>query len=157
MLYTVYSWISTAYTVFWDHNICIYIFFSFRSYEAEIAYLEVDAEHTNSVSNKGYSCSRAQTFRNSNKCERVICRRNCNICNTNSVDMSSSATSTTPYSRPEEARWLRSKGRFLSVGAAIISNRNERAPDGLVVDAHLSDGFMHLILIKDCPRALYLW
>ncbi|KAL9409400.1 hypothetical protein AB3S75_047733 [Citrus x aurantiifolia] len=133
------------------------VFLRHRSYEAEIAYLEVDAEHTNSVSNKGYSRSRAQSFRNSNKCERVICRRNCNICNTNSVDMSSSATSTTPYSRPEEARWLRSKGRFLSVGAAIISNRNERAPDGLVVDAHLSDGFMHLILIKDCPRALYLW
>ncbi|CAD5333043.1 unnamed protein product [Arabidopsis thaliana] len=36
-------------------------------------------------------------------------------------------------------------------------NRNERAPDGLVVDAHLSDGFLHLILIKDCSRPKYLW
>ncbi|KAL6321745.1 hypothetical protein AAG906_031260 [Vitis piasezkii] len=45
---------------------------------------------------------------------------------------------------------------FLSVGAAIISCRNERAPDGLVADAHLSDGFLHLILIKTAPCILFM-
>ncbi|CAA6657071.1 unnamed protein product [Spirodela intermedia] len=39
------------------------------------------------------------------------------------------------------------RGRYLSVGG----------PDGLVADAHLADGFLHLILIKDCPRPRYLW
>ncbi|KAF1894006.1 hypothetical protein Lal_00003921 [Lupinus albus] len=33
-----------------------------------------------------------------------------------------------------------------SVGAAVISCRNEKAPDG----------FLHLILIRDCPHASYL-
>lgn len=83
--------------------------------------------------------------------ERVACCVNCSVCNTGPVD----PLHHTQYS--EESKWLRSKGRFLSVGAAVISCRNEKAPDGLVADAHLSDGFLHLILIKDCPRALYLW
>lgn len=88
------------------------------------------------------------------KSERIICRANCNVCNTKPVY--SSRRSPPAVSSPE-ARWLKSKGRFLSVGAAIMSNRNERAPDGLVADAHLSDGFLHLLLIRDCPHALYLW
>ncbi|KAG5033483.1 hypothetical protein JHK85_017465 [Glycine max] len=67
------------------------------------------------------------------------------------------AISLTPHLNSEETRWARSKGRFLSVGAAVISCRNEKAPDGLVADAHLSDGFLHLILIRDCPHASYLW
>lgn len=57
----------------------------------------------------------------------------------------------------KDLKWSSSKGRFLSIGAAVISCRNERAPDGLVADAHLSDGFLHLILVKDCPRPYYLW
>ncbi|XP_048421500.1 ceramide kinase-like isoform X1 [Pyrus x bretschneideri] len=52
--------------------------------------------------------------------------------------------STTPCSYPGETKWSISKGNFISIGAAVISNRNERAPDGLVADAHLSDGFMRL-------------
>ncbi|KAL1533079.1 ceramide kinase [Salvia divinorum] len=54
-------------------------------------------------------------------------------------------------------KWSCSKGRYLSVGASVISCRNEKAPDGLVADAHLSDGFLHLILIKECPHPYYLW
>ena len=56
-----------------------------------------------------------------------------------------------------DSRWLRSKGRFISVGAAVISCRNEKAPDGMIADAHLADGFLHLILVKECPRPFYLW
>lgn len=82
-----------------------------------------------------------------NKRQRVICRVNCDICNQKSAASSELKPRMT---------WLKSKGRFLSIGAAIIACRNGRAPDGLVADAHLADGFMHLILIKDCPRALYL-
>lgn len=94
--------------------------------------------------------SQIQALLSPNKSEGVVCRVNCTVCNKKSPQA-------TPYSRLEETRWLRSKGRFLSIGAAVISCRNERAPDGLVADAHLSDGFLNLILIKDCPHASYLW
>ncbi|XP_044468078.1 ceramide kinase-like isoform X2 [Mangifera indica] len=126
------------------------VFMRHRSYEAEVAYLDVESGKTHAVPDRGRRFGRLQTSRSRSKSERVICRTNCNICNKKS-------SHSMPYSCPKETRWLRSKGRFLSVGAAIISNRNERAPDGLVVDAHLSDGLLHLILIKDCPHALYLW
>jgi hypothetical protein len=34
--------------------------------------------------------------------------------------------------------------------------RNDKAPDGISTYAHLSDGRMDLILIKDCSRLEYL-
>ncbi|KAE8056828.1 hypothetical protein FH972_013565 [Carpinus fangiana] len=133
------------------------VFLRHRSYEAEVAYLQVKSEVTNSTSERGHLSSQIQALWSPNKSERVVCRVNCSVCNKKPVWVSTGSPRATPYSRPEETRWLRSKGRFLSVGAAVISCRNERAPDGLVADAHLSDGFLNLILIKDCPHALYLW
>lgn len=85
----------------------------------------------------------------------MTCRVNCAICN--------SKPNHTIGGTPSIAqdlkglKWSKSKGRYLSVGAAVISCRNEKAPDGLVADAHLSDGFLHLILIKECRHPLYLW
>lgn len=127
-----------------------------RSYEAELNYLEVRSEKENSsleeespdIATKAFHCLPT-------KSDRVSCRANCGVCNTKGVDALVGPSSPLPNSK--DSRWLRSKGRFISVGAAVISCRNEKAPDGLVSDAHLSDGFMHLILIKDCPRPLYLW
>ncbi|KAK9292462.1 hypothetical protein L1049_020435 [Liquidambar formosana] len=131
------------------------VFLRHRSYEAEIGYLEVKSEKSNSTPEGGRPVSRIRALRGPPKSERVICRVNCNVCNTKS--MRTYPRGSPPYSHPEESRWLKSKGRFLSIGAAVISCRNDRAPDGLVADAHLSDGFLHLILIKDCPHAFYLW
>ncbi|GAV75704.1 DAGK_cat domain-containing protein [Cephalotus follicularis] len=133
------------------------VFLKHRSYEAEIAYLEVGPVEKNPTPDRGRQVGGVRALWGKNKSERVICRVNCNVCNTKSVNESMGFPRATPYSRPKETRWRRSRGHFLSVGAAIMSNRNERAPDGLVADAHLSDGFLHLILIKDCPRAMYLW
>lgn len=130
------------------------VFMKHRSYEAEISFLEVKSEESTVTPERGGSMrSRIQALQTPPKSERVICRVNCNVCQRKPYHVSTRGHP----SRPEESRWLTSKGRFLSVGAAIISCRNERAPDGLVADAHLSDGFLHLILIKDCPRAFYLW
>ncbi|KAM7266739.1 hypothetical protein ACFE04_004636 [Oxalis oulophora] len=116
------------------------VFMKHRAYEAEIAYLGVEQEKKSQNPERGLLALWGRK-----KSERVICRVNCKVCNNREAAVC------------EERRWLKSKGRFLSVGAAIMSNRNERAPDGLVADAHLSDGFLHLILIKECPRASYLW
>lgn len=129
------------------------VFLRHRSYEAEVSYLEVEPEKSNPNPDKGVRGSRTKPLCGLPKrSERVACRAKCNVCNTEQVHTSNE---TPPYSK--ESKWLRSKGRYLSVGAAVISCRNEKAPDGLVADAHLSDGFLHLILIKDCPRAFYLW
>ncbi|KAF7824865.1 ceramide kinase isoform X1 [Senna tora] len=131
------------------------VFLSHRSYEAEVAYLEVDSNETNLTPKGSRQSSLIREKRSPNNSERYICRVNCRVC------MPSQATPgiscPTPSLCTENAKWKSSKGRFLSVGAAVISCRNEKAPDGLVADAHLSDGFLHLILIKDCPHASYLW
>ncbi|XP_072985971.1 ceramide kinase isoform X1 [Typha latifolia] len=134
------------------------VFLKHRSYEAEIAFLEVEKDPVpRSLSNAGIGMRPSKISRKNS--DRQICRTNCAICSetTKSVQHSAGGTITATNNYSEKSKWLRSKGRFLSIGAAIMSCRNERAPDGLVADAHLADGFLHLILIKDCPRPFYLW
>ncbi|KAF6146146.1 hypothetical protein GIB67_015584 [Kingdonia uniflora] len=135
------------------------VFMKHRSYEAEISYLEVKTEAKDSTNKSLTDNGNLQLRTPPKKSERVICRVGCSICNetTKPTHTYNNGTSVAGQRHPVESRWLRSKGRFLSVGAAIIANRNERAPDGLVADAHLNDGFLHLILIKDCSHAFYLW
>ncbi|PHT33360.1 Ceramide kinase [Capsicum baccatum] len=131
------------------------VFLSHRSYEAEVAYVEVESEKKNTGLDKASGGWTKGLWSLLKKSERVACRANFNICKTKAGHTSAKCPSLQPYSK--DSRWLKSKGNFLSVGAAVISCRNEKAPDGLVADAHLSDGFLHLILIKDCPHACYLW
>ncbi|XP_034916245.1 ceramide kinase isoform X2 [Populus alba] len=133
------------------------VFLRHSSYEAEVAFIETESEKTNPTVEKVHLFSGLRKRQGPKKSERVVCRTNCGVCNTKSDYMSKRSPCSTPYSSSGETRWLRSRGKFLSVGAAIISNRNERAPDGLVADAHLSDGFLHLLMIRDCPHASYLW
>ncbi|GAA0181556.1 kinase [Lithospermum erythrorhizon] len=131
------------------------VFLRHSSYEAEVEYLELEPENE-SPSSEGSSVGRKKgLWRLSKKSDKVPCRANCDVCNLKVLHSLPSSTSSVSYS--QDSRWKRTRGRFLSVGGAVISCRNEKAPDGLVADAHLSDGFLHLILIKDCPRAYYLW
>ncbi|KVI07600.1 ATP-NAD kinase-like domain-containing protein, partial [Cynara cardunculus var. scolymus] len=107
------------------------------SYDAEVSYIKVEQDKTNTRANQ----RRIKAFWDlSKEPERALCHAKCNVCNTNQ-------TSDTL----QESKLTRVRGRFLSIGAAVISCRNEKAPDGFVADAHLSDGFLDLILIKDCP------
>ncbi|KAG8071690.1 hypothetical protein GUJ93_ZPchr0006g45178 [Zizania palustris] len=135
------------------------VFLKHRSYEARVAFLEVgntrslttSADNTiNGVQPLQYHQSRPH---------KTICRTNCFICKETSTSEHNSGDEILASSRTscENQKWVWSEGRFLSVGAAVISCRNERAPDGLVADAHLSDGFLHLLLIRDCPLPFYLW
>ncbi|GJP60123.1 hypothetical protein CLOP_g17259 [Closterium sp. NIES-67] len=52
--------------------------------------------------------------------------------------------------------WCTVRGRFHSVGGAVISCRNEKAPDGVAAHAHLADGNLNLIMIRECSRPEYL-
>ncbi|CAL5020524.1 unnamed protein product [Urochloa decumbens] len=134
------------------------VFLKHRSYEAKVAFLEIP--NTNSLTASADDVTGAQPLQSRHKKSRkIICRTNCFVCKEASTSGQNSEDEITDSSRKicENSKWVWSEGRFLSVGAAVISCRNERAPDGLVADAHLSDGFLHLLLIRDCPLPLYLW
>ena len=133
------------------------VFLRHRTYEAEISYLDVESEETNPISKRNRENSLLRGLKAPRRSERCICRINCNVCNEKPNNTPTEICSITPHLNSEKSKWVKSKGRFISVGAAVISCRNEKAPDGLVAEAHLSDGFLHLILIKDCPHASYLW
>lgn len=117
-----------------------------RTYEAEVMFEEAENAKVSPLTR-----SKTWPFRSTTRSEKILCRAKCSVCSSKAEDGNITRAC------QEKTRWCRTRGRFLSIGAAVMSNRNERAPDGLVVDAHLSDGFLHLILIKDCSRPKYLW
>ncbi|KAL0292495.1 UNVERIFIED_CONTAM: Ceramide kinase [Sesamum calycinum] len=99
---------------------------------------------------KRYDYAGTKVFLQHRKPGRVSCRANCAVCN-----IKSNEAMVGPPSLARDLqglRWLKSKGRFLSVGAAVISCRNEKAPDGLVADAHLSDDLFDSI----CRHLIHL-
>ena len=132
------------------------VFLRHRSYEAEVSFIEVPDEKTHHIRSELASC-RKEAVGNSKK---VKCLMNCAVC-ADGIDSDepivlTSGVEVLPQTKPHASKWLKSKGPFLSVGAALMSCRNDKAPGGVVVDAHLSDGFLHLVLIKDCSHASYL-
>ncbi|XP_047962501.1 ceramide kinase isoform X2 [Salvia hispanica] len=131
------------------------VFLQHKSYEAEVSYLEVETKEASPSPEADPEVHSRRFWCLPKKPDRMTCRVNCAICNSKY-----NPTNTGSLSLPQDfkgMKWSSSKGRYLSVGAAVISCRNEKAPDGLVADAHLSDGFLHLILIKECPHPYYLW
>ncbi|KAL0400985.1 UNVERIFIED_CONTAM: Ceramide kinase [Sesamum latifolium] len=131
------------------------VFLQHRSYEAEVNYLEIEPENSTSGPETDPQVSDSTLWCLPRKPGRASCRANCAVCNVKSNK--GMVGSPSLAQDLQGLRWSKSKGRFLSVGAAVISCRNEKAPDGLVADAHLSDGYLHLILIKECPHPCYLW
>lgn len=132
------------------------VFLRHRSYEAEVSFIEVPNEKTHHMRSELASC-RKEAVGNSKK---VKCLVNCSVC-ADGIDSGepivlTSGVEMLPQTKPHASKWLKSKGPFLSVGAALMSCRNDKAPDGVVADAHLADGFLHLVLIKDCSHASYL-
>eukprot|EP00899_Mesostigma_viride_P026663 jgi/Mesvir1/7181/Mv18209-RA.1 len=54
--------------------------------------------------------------------------------------------------QPLPGNWVTIEGEFMSVAAAIISCRNDKAVDGASRHAHLCDGHLDLIIVKKCSR-----
>lgn len=132
------------------------VFLRHRAYEAEVSFIEVPDETTHHIRSELASC-RNEAVQNSKK---MKCLMNCAVC-ANGIKpddpiVFSSGVETLSQTKPQASKWLKSKGLFLSVGAALMSCRNDKAPDGVVADAHLADGFLHLVLIKDCSHVSYL-
>lgn len=132
------------------------VFLRHRSYEAEVSFIEVPEEKTHHIRCE-LASSRKEAVGNSKK---VKCLMNCAVCangiNSDEPIVFTSGVEMLPQIKPQASKWLKSKGLFLSVGAALMSCRNDKAPDGVVADAHLADGFLHLVLIKDCSHVSYL-
>ncbi|KAJ1280263.1 hypothetical protein BS78_04G217600 [Paspalum vaginatum] len=135
------------------------VFLKHRSYEAKVAFLDTPDTSSLTASAEVDVTGEKPLRSHQKRPHKIICRTNCSVCKEVSTSGQNSEDEIPDSSRTirENQKWVWSQGRFLSVGAAVISCRNERAPDGLVADAHLSDGFLHLLLIRDCPLPLYLW
>lgn len=136
------------------------VFFQHKLYEAEVSYVELLESNTKTPVFNG-SPTKNLLHRDVSKkggLRRLMCRLNCSIC-ANGVDLSDlDEMSVVPSQPPQKIpRWKHSRGSFISVGAAVISCRNEKAPNGVAASAHLADGLLHLILVKDCSRLAYLW
>ncbi|KAJ7540782.1 hypothetical protein O6H91_10G030700 [Diphasiastrum complanatum] len=138
------------------------VFLRHKKYAAEISFLDMGEKSNvkaNSVGKYSYQQGKVHT-KNINQ---VICRMNCPICARGKDDTLTNAAEKHPIGRSsktpfgwETARWRTSHGIFQSVGAAVMSCRNDKAPDGMVAHAHLADGLLDLIMIRDCSRPAYL-
>ncbi|CAM6089143.1 unnamed protein product [Calypogeia fissa] len=118
------------------------VFMKHKKYMAEVSFLEMP---TNSTGKATHSQ------------RKVICRANCFVCS-QGIDWNHlvSEDDEAPSQRLPKPKWRTIQDSFHSVGAAVMSCRNDKAPDGLVAHAHLSDGLLDLILIKSCSRPNYL-
>lgn len=136
------------------------VFFQHKLYEAEISYIELpEMDMKMKVPSRSNSESSLlhRKAENTGGLSRISCRLNCSIC-ANGIDFSEMDETAVASSHPQRGpRWKHSKGSFVSVGAAVISCRNDKAPNGVAASAHLADGLLHLILVKECSRLAYLW
>ncbi|KAL3686138.1 hypothetical protein R1sor_004160 [Riccia sorocarpa] len=139
------------------------VFLKHKTYRAEVSFLELPQFHASfKRTSPGNALSKGP--KRQSRAPNIICRVNCGIC-AQGMDLnhlfedededleeqqdSGSWTSTKP-------RWKCIRGSFHSVGGAVMSCRNDKAPDGLAAHAHLADGLLHLILIRECSRPAYL-
>ena len=130
-----------------------------RLYEAEVSFIEIPERNTStSSSNNLQKGSPLNQTRMKERLGKMICGSNCSIC-MNGFDFSEidERSLLSMYPSEKGSRWKHSKGSFISIGAAVMSCRNDKAPNGVAANAHLADGLMHLILIKNCSRLAYLW
>lgn len=89
---------------------------------------------------------------------QVVCLANCAVC-ASGFDFShvlNSESDTEHVEGKQAPTWKTCQTKFHSIGAAVMSCRNDKAPEGVAAHAHLADGLLHLILIRECSRPDYL-
>ncbi|KAI5058166.1 hypothetical protein GOP47_0026336 [Adiantum capillus-veneris] len=136
------------------------VFFQHKLYDAEISYIELPETDLRTSepgsSNYGSGLFNKKTWRNGGL-NKIACRLNCNICSNGMDFFEMDETSSISSNSENTPKWKHVRGSYISVGAAVISCRNEKAPNGVAASAHLADGLLHLILVKECSRLSYLW
>eukprot|EP00249_Psilotum_nudum_P006309 c19625_g1_i1 orf=328-2562(-) len=135
------------------------VFMQHKSYEAQVSYLELPGGTMDLLSTQNGAGKEiaSDISKNAKLSYMIRCCVNCAVCSKgrDCSNLDERPVSTIPVS--QTPRWQSVRGRFLSVGAAVLSCRNDKAPDGVAAHAHLADGLLDLILIKDCSRPAYLW
>lgn len=132
-----------------------------RKFEADISFLEMPYSHnsTNSFPHGPWPhAGSGKTGYAKRALDKIVCRMNCSVC-AKSIDLSHMADSDMEESDNQSTRprWRTlPRAHYHSIGAAVMSCRNEKAPDGVSAHAHLADGLLHLILIRNCSRFDYL-
>jgi len=92
---------------------------------------------------------------------QIVCLANCAVC-AGGFDFSHVLNCESDTEGSQQAvgmpapTWKTCHAKFHSIGAAVMSCRNEKAPEGVAAHAHLADGLLHLILIRECSRPDYL-
>lgn len=135
------------------------VFFQHKLYDAAISFIELPEMDTRPSSLSRSNSESSFVFKKDEKngaLSKITCRLNCSIC-ANGIDLSEMDEITGVSSQSQRSpRWKRFRGAFVSVGAAVISCRNDKAPNGIAASAHLADGLLHLILVRECSRLAYL-
>jgi ceramide kinase len=90
-----------------------------------------------------------------------VCLANCAVCASgydfsHVLDNESDTEGVQQVVGMQAPTWKTCHAKFHSIGAAVMSCRNEKAPEGVAAHAHLADGLLHLILIRECSRPDYL-
>eukprot|EP01134_Creolimax_fragrantissima_P006790 CFRG6790T1 len=95
-----------------------------------------------------------------------LCETNCTSCFVDMNETTAPHTTTTngitrarPHRKQEDeaqGQWEVLEGDFLCVNATVISCKCAKSPNGMSPHAHLSDGCMDLIVVRNCNRAQYL-
>jgi ceramide kinase len=136
------------------------VFMKHQSYEAEISFLDIPQTGSNpqtEIPQGPWTRNKSSKLRPSDS-KKVVCLANCTTC-ASGFDFShvlNGESDTEDVNEMQAPTWKTCQAKFHSVGAAVMSCRNDKAPDGLVAHAHLADGLLHLILIRECSRPQYL-
>ncbi|KAG0568571.1 hypothetical protein KC19_6G029800 [Ceratodon purpureus] len=139
------------------------VFMQLKSYEAEISFLDIPQKQSDpqTVIPQGpWSRNASFKSRHDHK-NKVVCLANCAVC-ASGFDFSHVLNSDSDSERGQHGEgmqaptWRTCHTKFHSIGAAVMSCRNDKAPEGVAAHAHLADGLLHLILIRECSRPDYL-
>lgn len=90
-----------------------------------------------------------------------VCRRNCLICSQPSHNrLNTDRKSFTSHSKGSLHRfpgeWKTVEGEFAGIMLVIMPCRSEKSSNGVAKYGHLSDGNIHLVMVKRCTRWQYL-
>ncbi|CAL8471765.1 g11307 [Coccomyxa elongata] len=109
-----------------------------RAYNAEVAFLPSDP-----VLDKA----------------RRECRAECEVCGPGSPTRAAGSDArfmTSSRRALDEGGWVNRQGRYKSIMAVVTACRSDMSVNGLAPEAHLADGRLQLVLVRDTSRFHYL-
>ncbi|KAG0587968.1 hypothetical protein KC19_2G205600 [Ceratodon purpureus] len=139
------------------------VFLKHKAYEAEISFLDIPQNESYPQQLKPQGpWTRKKAFKPRHDVnKKVLCLANCAVCSSgfdfsHVLNSDSDTDAVQQLVGMQAPTWKTCRAKFHSIGAAVMSCRNEKAPEGVAAHAHLADGLLHLILVRECSRPDYL-